>query len=93
MLTENIAKDHESTMMIDTVKIAMEAVEKITKKEGHLLKDVKKEGTYADNLTLGEGPLTEECFIEDDQSFDTDRNMEKYFSEDKISHRWGHYTV
>ena len=47
MLTENIAKDHESTMMIDTMQIAMEAVETITKNEGHLLKDVKKEETYA----------------------------------------------
>jgi len=78
MLIENIVKDHESTMMIDTVQIAMEAVETVTKKEGHLLKDVKKELTYAEDLTLGEGTLTEECFTEDDQSFEAVRSMEKY---------------
>ena len=53
MLAKNIVKDHESIMMIDTEQIAMEAVETITKKEGHLLKYVKKEATYADYLTLG----------------------------------------
>jgi len=69
MLTENIVKDHESTMMIDTMQIAMEAIETMTKKEGHLLKDVKKEGTYEDDLTFGERTLIEECFTDDDQSF------------------------
>ena len=72
MLTENIAKDHESTMMIYTVQIAMEAIETVTKKEGHLLKDVKKEEIYAKDLTLGEstyddGSLTKECLAKDEQ--------------------------
>lgn len=80
MLIENMVKDHESTMMIDTVQIAMEVVEIVTKKKGHLLKDVKKEETYAYDLTLGEGTLIEECFIEDDQYFEVSRSMEKYLS-------------
>jgi len=49
MLIENIVKDHESTMMIDTMQIAIEAIETLTKKEGHLLKDVKKEATLLTN--------------------------------------------
>ena len=53
MLTENIVKDHESTMMIDTVEIAKEFVETVTKKEGHLLKDVKKEEVYAKDIAKG----------------------------------------
>jgi len=62
MLAENIVKDHQFTMMIGTVEIAMEVVETIRKKEGHLLRDVKKEETYAKDLTLGERTLTKECF-------------------------------
>ena len=54
MSAKNIVKDHQFTMMIGTVEIAMETVETVSKKEGHLLKDVKKEETYAKDLTLGE---------------------------------------
>ena len=43
MLAANIVKDHQFTMMIGAVEIAMEAVETVRKIEGHLLKDVKKE--------------------------------------------------
>ena len=50
MLAENIVKDHQFTMMIAIVEVTMEAVEE----EGLILKDVKKEDTYAKDLTLGE---------------------------------------
>jgi hypothetical protein len=85
MLAENIVKDHQFTMMIGTVEIAMETVETVSKKEGHLLKDVKKEETYAKDLTLGKGTLTKECFAEDEQSFEAVKSMEEYLSEDKNS--------
>ncbi len=42
MLDENIVKDNQFTMMIGTEEIAMETVETISNKEGHLLKDIKK---------------------------------------------------
>jgi len=41
MLAKNTIKDHQFTMMIGAMEIAMEAVETVNKKEGHLLKDVK----------------------------------------------------
>ena len=43
MLAENIVKDHQFTMMIGTMEIDMEVFEIDSRKEGHLLKDVKKE--------------------------------------------------
>ena len=54
MLTENIVKDHQSTMMIDTVEIAMGAVETVSEEEEHLLKDVKEEEVYGKELAKGE---------------------------------------
>ena len=66
MFAENIVKDHQLTMMIGIVEIAMETVETTSNKEGHLLKDVKKEEPYAKDLTLGRGTLTKECFAEDE---------------------------
>ena len=53
MLAENIAKDHHFTMMISTVEIAMEVIETVKEKEGHLLKDLKKEEVYAKGLAKG----------------------------------------
>jgi len=53
MLVENIIKDHQFTMMISTVEIAMETIETDSREEGHLLKDVKKEEPYEKDLTLG----------------------------------------
>jgi len=81
MLSKNIVKYHQFTMMIGTMEIAMKVVEK----EGHLLKDVKKEEPYAKDLTLGEGTLTKECFVEVEKYFETIRSMEEYISEDKNS--------
>lgn len=54
MLAKNIVKDHQFTMMIGTMEIAMETIETMSKNEGHLMKDVKKEETYVNDLTLGE---------------------------------------
>ena len=90
MLTKNIVKDHQFIMMIGTMEIAMEAVETVKEKEGHLLKDVKKEETSAKDLTLGERTsddwsLTKEGFAEDEQSFEAVKSMEEYLSEDKNS--------
>ena len=53
MLAENIVKDHQFTIMIGTMEIAMEAAETVSKREGHLLKDVKKEEVYAKSLAKG----------------------------------------
>ena len=85
MLAESIVKDHQFTMMIKTVEIAMEVVETVRKREGRVLKDVKKEETYAKDLTLGEGTLINECFSQGEQSFEDFRSMKKYFSKDKNS--------
>jgi len=70
MLAENIVKDHQLTLMIGTMEIAMETIERDNKKEGNLLKDVKKEETYAKDFTLGERTLTKKCFAEDESSFE-----------------------
>ena len=78
MLTENIVKDHESTMMIGTMEIAMGAIETVSEEEGHLLKDVKKEESYAKDLTLGKGTLTKECFEEYGLSFEDIKSLEDY---------------
>jgi len=83
MLAENIVKDYQFTMMIGTVEIAMESVETVSKKEGHIMKDVKKEEPYAKDLTLGERTLINECFAEDEQSVEAVRSMKKYLLEDK----------
>lgn len=39
--------------MIGTVEIAMEAIETVRKREGHLVKDAKKEEVYAKSLAKG----------------------------------------
>lgn len=85
MLVENIVNGHQFTMMIGIVEIAMETVETVSRKEGHLLKDVKKEVTYVKDLTFRERALTKECFVEDEQSFEAIKSMEKYLLEDKNS--------
>jgi len=78
MLAENIVKDHQFTMMIGTMEIAMETIETDSREEGHLLKDVKKEEPYAKDLILGKGTLTKECFKEDGQSFEDVESLEEY---------------
>jgi len=54
MLAENIVKDHQFTMMMGTVEIAMEAIEIVSEEEGNLLKEVKEEEVYAKDLARGE---------------------------------------
>ena len=62
MLADNIEKDHQFTMMIGTIEIAIEYVETDSREEGHVLKDVTKEEVYAKYLEKGERTLTKECF-------------------------------
>jgi len=69
MLAENIVRDHQFTMIIGTIKIAMEAIEE----EEHLLRDVNKEEFYAQDLAEGERTLVKQCFLE--QSIETDRSI------------------
>jgi len=83
MLAKNIVKEHQFTMIIGTVEIAMEAVGTVSKEEGHLLKDVKKEEVYAKYLAKGEITLIKECFAEDEQFVEVVRSMKKYLSQDK----------
>ncbi len=78
LLAKNIVKDHQFTMMIGIVEIAMETVEIDNREEGHVLKDVKKEEPYAKDLTLAKGTLTKECFTEDGQSFEDVESLEEY---------------
>jgi len=68
MLAENIVKDHQFTMIIGTVEIAMKVVETVSEEEEHPLKDVKEEEVYGKALAKGERTLTEECFAEDEKS-------------------------
>ena len=54
------------------------------------MEDVKKEETYAKDLTMGERTsddwsLTKDGFAEDEQSFEAVKSMEKYLSEDEYS--------
>jgi len=85
MLAENIVKDHQFTMMIGTVEIAMKAVETVSEEEEHLLKDVKEEEVYGKDLAKGKGTLKKECYIEEEQSLEVVRSMKKYLLEDKNS--------
>ena len=78
MLAQNIVKDHQFTIMIGTMEIAMETIETDSREEGHLLKDVKKEEPYAKDLTLGKGILKKECFEEDGQYFEDIKSLEEY---------------
>jgi len=85
MLAKNIVKDHQFTMMICTMEIAMEAIETVKGKEGHLLKDVNKEQVYAKDLAEEERTLVKECFVEDELSVETVNSIRKYLLEDKKS--------
>lgn len=62
MLDKNIVKDHQFTMMIGIVEIAMETIEIDSREEEHLLKDVMEEEVYGEDLEKGKRNTNKRVF-------------------------------